>query len=29
MTDLDAILRAVLADPADDTPRLAYAVGDS
>ncbi len=25
MTDLDAILRAVLADPADDTPRLVYA----
>ena len=25
MTDLDAILRAVLADPHDDTPRLVYA----
>jgi len=25
LTDLDAILRAVLADPADDTPRLVYA----
>jgi len=25
LTDLDAILRAVVADPADDTPRLVYA----
>lgn len=25
MTDLDAILRAVVAEPADDTPRLVYA----
>ena len=25
MTDLDAILRAVVADPCDDTPRLVYA----